>query len=97
MREVGAFEAKNTLGTLLDLVQQGEQVVITRHGKPIARLIPEIATRNRDAARAAVVRIRARAQARSREPVSVEEWTSFRNEGRASPLSPPVAGSTGLM
>ena len=41
MREVGAFEAKNTLGTLLDLVQQGEEVVITRHGKPVARLVKE--------------------------------------------------------
>ena len=41
MREVGAFEAKNILGTLLDLVQQGEKVVITRHGKPVARLVRE--------------------------------------------------------
>lgn len=41
MREIGAFEAKNTLGTLLDLVQKGEEVVITRHGKPVARLVPE--------------------------------------------------------
>lgn len=41
MREIGAFEAKNTLGTLLDLVQQGEEVVITRHGKPVARLVRE--------------------------------------------------------
>ena len=41
MREVGAFEAKNTLGALLDLVQQGEDVIITRHGKPVARLVRE--------------------------------------------------------
>ena len=33
MREVGAFEAKNKLGQLLDLVEQGEEVIITRHGK----------------------------------------------------------------
>lgn len=54
MREIGAFEAKNTLGTLLDLVQQGEEVVITRHGKPVARLVRE-ATRGdvRERARAA--------------------------------------------
>ena len=39
MREIGAFEAKNTLGSLLDLVQQGEEVLITRHGKPVARLV----------------------------------------------------------
>ena len=41
MREIGAFEAKNTLGSLLDLVQGGEEVVITRHGKPVARLVRE--------------------------------------------------------
>ena len=41
MREVGAVEARNTLGALLDLVQQGEEVVITRHGKPVARLVRE--------------------------------------------------------
>ncbi|MGL5114697.1 MAG: type II toxin-antitoxin system Phd/YefM family antitoxin [Beijerinckiaceae bacterium] len=41
MRTIGAFEAKNTLGTLLDLVQQGEEIVITRHGKPVARLVQE--------------------------------------------------------
>jgi len=38
MREVGAFEAKNKLGQLLDLVEQGEEVIITRHGKEVARL-----------------------------------------------------------
>ena len=36
MDEIGAFEAKNTLGTLLDRVEQGEEVVIKRHGKAIA-------------------------------------------------------------
>lgn len=40
MHEVGVFEAKNKLGTLLDWVENGEEVVITRHGKAVARLIP---------------------------------------------------------
>lgn len=39
MREVGAFEAKNTLGALLDLVEKGEEVVITRRGRPVAKLV----------------------------------------------------------
>ena len=39
MREIGDFEAKNTLGSLLDLVQGGEEVLITRHGEPVARLV----------------------------------------------------------
>ncbi len=40
MREVGAFEAKNRFGTLLDWVEKGEEVVITRRGKVVARLVP---------------------------------------------------------
>ncbi len=40
MTQVGAFEAKNRLGQLLDLVERGEEVIITRHGKEVARLVP---------------------------------------------------------
>jgi prevent-host-death family protein len=40
MREVGAFEAKNKLSTLLDWVASGEEIVITRRGKAVARLVP---------------------------------------------------------
>ena len=53
MREIGAFEAKNTLGNLLDLVAGGEEIVLTRHGKRIARLVPEAGFVNRDKARRA--------------------------------------------
>ena len=51
MREIGAFEAKNKLGTLLDWVAVGEEVLITRHGKAAARLVP--ATPGFDHAKAA--------------------------------------------
>jgi prevent-host-death family protein len=61
MRQIGAFEAKNTLGTLLDRVLEGEEIVITRHGKPVARLVPNVVV-DRSAAQAAAERIRARAQ-----------------------------------
>lgn len=40
MTEVGTLEAKNRLSQLLDRVLEGEDVVITRHGKPVARLVP---------------------------------------------------------
>ena len=36
---VGAFEAKTRLSSLLDRVAAGEEVVITKHGRPVARLI----------------------------------------------------------
>jgi prevent-host-death family protein len=40
MREVGALEARNKFGQLLDWVEEGEEVVITRHGREVARLVP---------------------------------------------------------
>jgi prevent-host-death family protein len=40
MREVGAFEAKTHLSELLAAVEAGEEVLITRRGKPVARLVP---------------------------------------------------------
>jgi len=61
MTEVGAFEAKNTLGALLDRVEQGEEIVITRHGKPVARLVPNHGGIDRQQAEAAAKRIRERA------------------------------------
>ena len=53
MRQVGAFEAKNKLGTLLDWVASGEEVLITRHGKAVARLVPATPTFDRAKARQA--------------------------------------------
>ena len=40
MHTIGAFEAKNKFGQLLDGVEHGEEVTITRHGKEVARLVP---------------------------------------------------------
>ncbi len=60
MREVGAFEAKNKLGTLLDWVAGGEEVVITRRGKAVARLVPAEPGFDRAKGRAAAAGIRAR-------------------------------------
>lgn len=38
MTEVGVAEAKARLSELLDRVERGEEVVITRRGKPVARV-----------------------------------------------------------
>ena len=62
MLQVGAFEAKNTLGSLLDKVEDGEEIVITRHGRPVARLVPNSGAVDRTQAMAAAERIRARAK-----------------------------------
>jgi prevent-host-death family protein len=38
--EIGAYEAKTHLPALLQRVERGEQFIITRHGRAIARLVP---------------------------------------------------------
>ena len=40
MVEVGIFEAKTQLSALLEKVSQGQEVLITKRGEPIARLVP---------------------------------------------------------
>ena len=60
MKEVGAFEAKNRLGQLLDRVEAGEEILITRRGKVVAQLVPPGAPADRERALAAVARIRER-------------------------------------
>jgi prevent-host-death family protein len=52
MNIVGAFEAKNTFGSLLDRVEAGEEILITRHGRPAARLTQPPPVFDRERARA---------------------------------------------
>lgn len=40
MSEIGEFEARNHLPRLLQRVEAGERFIITRHGRPVAELIP---------------------------------------------------------
>ena len=80
---VGAYEAKTHLAELLDRVQRGEQIVITRHGKPIARLVPE-GQPDLTAAHAALDRLFARADEMAARGARFthEELMAMRDEGR---------------
>jgi prevent-host-death family protein len=42
MASVGSYEAKTHLPRLLKRVERGESITITRHGKPVARLVPAV-------------------------------------------------------
>jgi prevent-host-death family protein len=80
---IGAYDAKTRLSELLDRVEKGEQIVITRHGKPVARLVPE-GGHDRAAARAAVddlTRFRKELAARGVR-VTQAEIRAMRDEGR---------------
>lgn len=82
MKEVGAFEAKNKLSALLDLAEKGEEIVITRHGKEVARLVPPRGRSNHEEARAAILRLRERARQEKHGAFDWEEWKAYRDEGR---------------
>jgi prevent-host-death family protein len=79
MREIQASEAKAKLPQLLDDVERGETVVITRHGKPIARLVPEVDRRRAEIA-AAIAGLKALQKETGK--ITVEELLAARDEGR---------------
>lgn len=85
--EIGAFEAKNTLGSLLDRVERGEEIVITRHGKAVARLVPNAGRVDQDQAQQAFHRLRARAKRLAKEHPGTssfdwDELKKLRDKGR---------------
>jgi len=61
MERIGIYDARSKLSELIERVQSGEEVVLTRHGEAVARLVPEKRRRKRSRA-AAVARIRALAR-----------------------------------
>jgi len=79
IREVQASEAKARLLQLLDDVEQGATLIITRHGRPIARLVPETGQRQAEIDQAMA---RIQESRRHRARVSVQELLSARDEGR---------------
>lgn len=82
MQEIGAFEAKNNLGSLLDRVERGEEIIITRHGRPVASLVACRTAIDRDRAQQAADRLRARAKEFSTQPFDWNTLKSDRDEGR---------------
>jgi len=84
MATVTAFEAKTRFGELLDRVAKGEEVVITRHDKPVARLVPEGAPRLDDVRRtvAGLRELQQRIRRRSRAKLSDRDVRSAIDEGR---------------
>lgn len=79
MRQIQASEAKSRFLQILDEVEQGDTVVITRHGKPVARLSPETERRRAEIAQT-IEDIRT--LGRSNGPITVEEILAARDEGR---------------
>ncbi|HEU0155869.1 MAG TPA: type II toxin-antitoxin system prevent-host-death family antitoxin [Stellaceae bacterium] len=78
MISVGAFEAKTHLSALLDRVAAGEEVLITKHGKPVARLAP-VHQIDRARANHAFERLKELRKGTTLDGLS---WKELRDEGR---------------
>ena len=79
MHMVGVFEAKNRLTALLDEVEEGGELMITRRGKPIARLVPAEPGFDRTRARRAAEGLRAASKGQTLGGISLKELVA---EGR---------------
>jgi prevent-host-death family protein len=79
MREIEVSKAETHLPQLLDDVERGETIVITRHGRAIARLVPEAHRRQEEIDRA-IQSIRALRQRTGK--ITLAELLSARHEGR---------------
>jgi prevent-host-death family protein len=78
-KHIQASEAKAKFAELLDQVEQGQTIAITRHGKIVARLSPDEDARRqrtRDAIKG-ILEIR-----KHTKPATVEELIAWKNEGR---------------
>ncbi len=91
MITVGAFEAKTKFSELLDRVAGGEEIIVTRHGKTVARIVPDgppdaEAERKAREAKAAEIRaefVRVREKLRAEGvSFSIDDIISARDEGR---------------
>jgi prevent-host-death family protein len=76
---VGAYEAKTHLSELLEKVGAGEEIIITRHGAPVAKLVPIKKDTSREQRAAAVRRIQKLAIGLSLGGLKIKDLI---NEGR---------------
>jgi prevent-host-death family protein len=82
MTEIGAFDAKTHFSRLLDRAKNGEEFTITHRGVPVAKLVPAGQSADVADARAALARLRQRANEGLNPPISVDEILEWRDAGR---------------
>ncbi|HBG33853.1 MAG: prevent-host-death family protein [Alphaproteobacteria bacterium GWC2_42_16] len=78
---MGAFEAKTHFGQLIERAIHGEETLITRRGKAVAKIVP-ISSTDVESAKSAAIRLRALAKDMNLGPFVWEEWKSYRDMGR---------------
>jgi prevent-host-death family protein len=78
MTTVGAFAAKTHFSALLERAAKGEEIVITRHGRPVARLVPAAVSEAAQVEQA-IVALKSFRQGATLGGLS---WKELRDEGR---------------
>jgi prevent-host-death family protein len=78
MQTIGAFEAKTHFSALLERVEQGEHVIITKHGHPVAKLVPTGGS-DHEQSKKAIERIKA---FNKKHTLGKLDWKALRDEGR---------------
>jgi prevent-host-death family protein len=82
---VGSFDAKTHFSELLDRAEQGEEITITRRGKPVARVVPFATAKPKhdvEAARETYRRLRELAKTTGIKRFDWKEWKKYVEEGR---------------
>ena len=79
MESIGLFEAKTHLSELVARAERGEEVIITRHQRPVAKLVPIAAAAPDGVARRAAVNALLRS---ARGRTLGLDWKALRDEGR---------------
>ena len=86
MQTVAIAQAKNNFSAMLHFVEAGEDVVLTRHGKAIARIVPEPIKETSDVGSAAAVRKEAMSMLNSFRahvvPGAHLDWKALRDAGK---------------
>ena len=80
--DVSVYEAKANLSKLLKDVEAGREVTITRHGRPVARLVPVRDQAERERRAIAAVEAVRELRAQIENPPTVEEIVAWIHEGR---------------
>jgi prevent-host-death family protein len=79
MDTFGAFDAKTHFSQLLERVAGGETITITRHGMPVAKLVPVDAAADLQKHHEAVLRLK---ELRKKHTLGGLDWRSLRDESR---------------
>lgn len=86
MSTLGVYDAKARFSELIDRAEKGEEIIVTRHGRPVARVAPlaSAGDRGSDEVRALMERWRSwrAAQRETGQGASMKDILAWRDEGR---------------